>query len=102
MTNHEIAKTIISQIQYADRSALMAWGAKKFVVQTNGVMFQVNGLKFKGHVIVTLTPADTYTVELGKMNLRRNAKNPGWNTVAKIEDVYCDNLMEIIDGAIER
>jgi hypothetical protein len=102
MTNQEIAKTIISQIQFADSRALWAWGAKNFVTQTNGVKFQVNGLKFKGHVVITLTPADTYTIELGKLNLRANAKNFGWNSVAKIEDIYCDNLMETIDAAIER
>ncbi len=40
---------------------------------------------------VTLTPDDTYTVEFFKV-ARIN-----WHEKGKVEDVYCDNLVETIE-----
>jgi hypothetical protein len=48
-----IAKKILQQIKFADRSALMAWGARNFLALPEnkefqgGVRFNVNGLKHK-------------------------------------------------------
>jgi hypothetical protein len=90
----EIAKTIIEQINYADRSALMAWGANNFCAISNskefegGVSFKINGLKFKGWVKIGLTYKDDYSVLF--INKKRE--------VAKtVEGVYCDMLVEVID-----
>ena len=54
----EIARTIIEQIKFGDKFALMAWGAKFFSVINESREFQgglemtVNGLKHKGWVRV--------------------------------------------------
>jgi hypothetical protein len=67
-TTMEIAQTILEQIKYADRSALMAWGASNFAAIgeskefEGGLAFQVNGLTHKGWVKVCLRWVDDYTV----------------------------------------
>ena len=90
----EIAQTILEQIKYADRSALMAWGANSFcaISETTefegGVSFKVNGLKFKGWVKIGLTYKDDYSIIF--INKKRE--------VTKItEGVYYDMLVEVID-----
>jgi len=104
--NTEIAKTIIQQIRMMDPRALMAWGAKDctaipegkqeigFVL--GGVYFKVNGLKHRGYVRIFLMPDDTYTIQIFRI---RKYEIKGLQTV---ENVYCDMLMDVIDGLIER
>lgn len=101
----EIAKTILDQIKATDRAALMAWGAKSFisigedshegVAILGGVQFSVNGRKIRGKVIVRLTASDTYTVEVGRV------RKMEWKSLCFATDVYCDTLMDTIDGFIE-
>ena len=90
----EIAKTILGQIQYADRSALMAWGAQNFAAISEskefqgGVAFQVNGLTHKGWVKVCLRWVDDYTIIF--INKKREV-------VKTFEGAYCDMLVPVID-----
>lgn len=89
-----IAKTILGQIQYADRSALMAWGAQNFAVVSEskefqgGVAFQVNGLTHQGWVKVCLRWVDDYTIIF--INKKREV-------VKTTEGAYCDMLVPVID-----
>lgn len=106
MTNLEIANTILGQIRATDRMALWAWGAKDFMalngsdeaskVSLGGVQFKVSGMKHKGIVKVNLMANDTYTVVIGSV------RKGEWKVKSSTDDVYCDNLMEVIDGLIER
>ena len=90
----DIAKTIISQIQYGDRAALLAWGATNFVALSEskefqgGVRFKVNGLKFKGYVQVQLRWVDDYTISF--LSKTGEVKK-------QVEGAYCDMLVEVID-----
>lgn len=90
----EIARTILEQIQYADRSALMAWGATNFVALSEskefqgGVTFQVNGLTHQGWVKVCLRWVDDYTVIF--INKKREV-------VKTVEGAFCDMLVPVID-----
>jgi len=90
----EIAQTILDQIKYADRSALMAWGAQNFAVVgeseefQGGLTFQVNGLTHQGWVKVCLRWADDYTIVF--INKKRE-------TVKTFERAYCDMLVPVID-----
>ena len=113
MNAKSIAQTILDQIKATDRAALMAWGAKNLValeekkieekVQVGGLQMDVSGLKFKGKVIVRLMASDTYTIEIGKVNMRRTSQNFGmWTSAGIIEDIYCEELMSAIDSMIER
>lgn len=89
-----IAKTIISQIKYGDRAALMAWGAINFVALEEtkefqgGVRFKVNGLKFKGYVQVQLRWVDDYTISF--LSKTGEVKK-------QVEGAYCDMLVDVID-----
>lgn len=98
----EIANTILQQIQGMDRWALMAWGAKNFVGgkldgKHEGLKFQVNGLKFKGWVMVLYNYGmDTYTVKTYKL-VKGDVKY-----YHEQEDVHFPELVEVIDGFIEK
>jgi hypothetical protein len=90
----EIARIIIEQIKSGDRSALMAWGANSFCAiseckeHEGGVSFKVNGLHFKGWVQICLTWSDLYTITF--INRKSNVSK-------KVEEVYCDMLVPVID-----
>ena len=90
----QIAQTILDQIRYFDRSALMAWGAKNFLALPEskeyhgGLRMNVNGLTFKGIVSVGLTWTDEYIVSFITKTGELQKEFTG---------VYCDNLVPIID-----
>ena len=87
MSNHvEIAKTIQSQIVTIDNMALFAWGAKKFTAlpETNttlgGLQFVVNGLAFKGIIVISLNGSDLYEIEA---KTKSRIKIPLHSTISK-------------------
>ncbi|WP_264521767.1 hypothetical protein [Flavobacterium sp. N1994] len=90
----EIARTILEQIKFGDKWALMAYGASNYVAlpeskeYQGGVKFQVNGLRHKGNVLVQLKWIDTYTVTF---------VNKNGVAVREVEDVYCDTLVDVLD-----
>jgi hypothetical protein len=89
-----IAQTIREQIQFADRSALWAWGATNYVAleeskeYQGGLEFQVNGLTHKGWVKVCLRWVDDYTIVFVNQNRE---------VVKTTEGIYCDMLVPAID-----
>ena len=89
-----IAKTILQQIQYADRWFLPAIGAKNFLALTDskmfqgGVRFNVNGLKHKGVVMIQLRWVDDYTISF----INKNGEE-----VKSVEGVFCDMLIDVLD-----
>jgi hypothetical protein len=70
----KIARTILEQIKFGDKWALIAYGASNYVAlpeskeYQGGVKFQVNGLKHKGTVLVQLKWIDTYTFKFVNNN----------------------------------
>jgi hypothetical protein len=90
----EIAKTILEQIKFGDKWALMAYGACNYVALPEtkefqgGLQFQVNGLKHKGIVRIQLKWIDTYTISF---------YNKKGDIVNEVEDVYCDILVDVLD-----
>jgi len=89
-----IAKTILQQIQYADRWFLPAIGAKNFKslpeskMAQGGVRFNCNGLKHKGVVEISLRWVDDYQISfINKKGVE----------VKNIQGVYCDMLVEVLD-----
>jgi hypothetical protein len=102
----QIAKTIISQIKAMDYWSLAAWGARNYVSYAEGeqgeigyilggVQFDVSGHKVKGKVIVYLMGDDTYTVRVIKVRGMKVTE------VALIKNVYCEDMMSVIDGIVE-
>lgn len=109
MTPTHIAQTILDQIQtLTPVSVVLSWGASKFrAVRENqiqginekylgGLVFYVRGMKHKGHVLVSLALNDTYTVTIG------NVVKGEMKVKQQINDVYFDQLGEIIDELIEK
>lgn len=90
----EIAKTIIAQINYADKWALMAYGSRNYVAlpeskeYQGGLQFKVNGYHHKGFVRVQLKWIDTYTITF--LNKKGDVKK-------EVEGVYCDMLVNVLD-----
>jgi len=90
----EIVKTIIEQINHADRSAFMTWGANSFCAISEskefegGVSFKVNGLIHKGWVKICLRWVDDYTI----IFINKNREE-----VKTFDGAYCDMLVPIID-----
>jgi hypothetical protein len=73
---------------------LMTWGARNFTrFGETALFFTVSGNLHKGIVLITLAWDDTYTVRL---------LSSQWNEKAIFENVYCDDLAELIDCKIER
>ena len=99
MTTIEIATEIKRQV-CLNPVLPMSWGASKwgFAKDDNEnpyLQFKVRGLKFKGIVKVTLEPSDTYTVKFIKV------KKTEVTIKHTIENVYCDELADVIDNYVE-
>ena len=101
-----VAKTIYEQIRAGDFASWFAWGSQSAKVIDEGIIpqlgfvmgglsFTVNGLKFQGIVKVFLMADDTYTVQIGlegEIFILNETR----------ENIYCDELMFVIDRLIER
>jgi hypothetical protein len=94
-----VADIILGQIRATDRMALFAWGTSKYIAYPstdthNGALsFEArNNPNFREKVIVKVELAynDTYTIRLFKYNKEIITKS----------DVYCDQLVEVIDGIL--
>ena len=108
MKHEQVGQTIYQQLRGLDPMALMAWGAKDFVSFDNampiagqnigerggGLMFRVNGPKFTGKIIIGLNFMDLYDVVAGKV------VGTDFQTVKVVNDVYFDQLIEVIDGIV--
>jgi hypothetical protein len=90
----DIAQTIIEQVKYVDKWALMAYGSRNFTALSEsklyqgGLQFQVNGFHFKGTVRIQLKWIDTYTITFISKKCE---------IVKEVENVYCDTLVDILD-----
>jgi hypothetical protein len=93
-TDLTIVNEIRRQIYAGGMEKVWSWGAHAWgVVDKHTLRFRVTGRIFRGVVTVCLTPMDVYRVELLKLD----------GTVVKTFDmVYCDQLTDVIDTAVER
>jgi len=73
---------------------VMSWGAREFTRYKDTILFfRVSGRKHNGFVLITLAWDDTYKVRVISTQ---------WNVKKTFENVYCDDLTEIIDANVER
>jgi hypothetical protein len=91
-----IAKTILSQIKAIDFWAMGAWGAKDLVAMKDGLKFKTSGMvKWKGYVYVKYDHGnDLYDIIFGRI------RKMGWVEDEKIEGVYVEDLVRIIDSRV--
>lgn len=97
MTDMTIASTIYGQIHALDGMAWYAWGAKNAMGLDDGIQFDVKGLVFKGKVIIKLNGSDLYDITFGRMN-RKTFK---FDVEHETKDIFCEQLVEILDHYIE-
>ena len=86
-------KETLSQLNVIPQ-ILWSWGMNDLTnVQNKGLLFKVQGHHHKGYVFITLSFMDTYTVRIVGMD----------GTIKDTyTDVYCDQLVEIIDNRVEK
>ena len=82
----------ILEILKSQLMVLFSWGPHNFkrLPEDQGLSFQVEGFKYQGKVIVMYNAGtDLFEVILAK-------------TGERVEDVYLDNLVSVIDGLVEK
>lgn len=87
-TNLEVARTILAQLGGGRFTAMT--GAREFVGGEFTLRFKVPR---KGYCLVTLTPADVYTVTFFKV------VKGAVRTTKEVRDVYAEDLQEIFTEA---
>lgn len=87
----QVSKTIHQQLMGLGKVKVWSWGANSWSIINNGIMFKVQGFKFKGTVNITLVPNDTYKIEFIKAS----------KTVKEYTDVYFDEMVDLIDNYVE-
>ncbi len=98
----QIAQTIIQQIRATDRYAMGAWGTRELMSldetskRSGGLQFRVSGSKLRGKISIELNHLDTYNVTAYRL------RNHEAHVVSQVTDIYCDQLMSIVDGMVER
>lgn len=92
-----VAQTVLAQIKATDPMALMAWGAKDFVNNGKGLRFKTSGMTpWKGNVNIILDEGkDLYEVHF--LRVRKVKGVPTVKTDKVVTDVYCDQLVSVID-----
>lgn len=85
----EMSKYIL-QIMRMQIFVVMSWGFHNPIVIDNGLRFSVNGFKYIGEVEVVYNDGkDLFEVRI-------------CGTGEIVEDVYLDNLVEVIDNRVEK
>ena len=87
----EIAKTIQEQLFAFGRVKVFSWGANSWTAIKDGLVFKVQGFKFKGTIKIVLVPNDTYTIQLIKDD----------KIEQEFTDVYFDQMTDLIDSHVE-
>lgn len=88
----EIAQIIHQQLTDGqNKIKVWSWGANNWTAITNGLLFQVQGFKFTGHVAIVLGGNDLYKILLMK----------DMEVVKDFSDVYFDEMVDLIDNQVE-
>jgi hypothetical protein len=91
----EVSETL--QVLTHNKTIYWSWGVNELLNCNNkGLLMKVNGHHHKDYVLVTLGWDDTYNIYF----LDNDMNIPNENE--KIEGIYFDQLVEVIDNRIER
>ena len=64
--------------------------------RSGGLQFRVSGSKLRGKSSIELNHLDTYNVTSYRL------RNHEAHVVSEVTDIYCDQLMSIVDGMVEK
>ena len=93
LINNVLSSTIRKEDGIYMNTITGSWGIRQFVNYSNKLLrFTVSGKLHKGFVYIALDYSDTFDVYL-------TAKNH--KLVTTFEGIYLDNLVEVIDHAVE-
>ena len=92
MSDLLIATEIKRQLFYFGQVKVWSWGANTWVGGENFLQFKVQGFKLKGTVRIKLNGSDLYDIEF---------KDKKGIIVNSINDVYAEDMVDIIDNAVE-
>jgi hypothetical protein len=90
MKDPQIAQIIGQQLGGLGRLKMFV-GGHTFVDHGNGLSFKFKGSKVANYMKVTLTPLDTYNVEIGKIWGQK------YTVKKELEGVYFDQLVNIFE-----
>lgn len=77
-----------------DRTVFWSWGCQNFVNYGNKILkFKVNGHHHKGNVFISLNGNDLFDIVL--TSSQNNIKD-------KLNDIYFDDLVNVLDTKIEK
>ncbi len=101
-----VGQEILNQLKMLAMQDLMCWGASSYIAlkenqvidkHNGGLIFKVNGMIHKGHVMVTLRN-DLYDIRIGKFTKTTGIfKVKGEAT----EQIYAEDLARAIDDLVE-
>jgi len=102
-----IVKTIKAQLFMTKQDAMKvwSWGAHRWVQKDKYTLaFKVNAHRFSGFISITLNANDLYEITFFKNKTLKGLINNPEQSIdfEKIDDVYFDQLVEIIDDKIEK
>ena len=94
-TDMTVAREILRQLGGQGQVGLLL-GVTQFAGDSSSirVKFRAKAKDGVNCFKVTLTPMDTYTVNFYKV------ARSTWEDVAEVDDVYCDNLVEVIEDRL--
>lgn len=90
--SQSIAREILNQL--GGQRFIAMTGARNFLALESGLQFKLpkfDGLRINT-VRIVLTPADTYTVEFGRVYGMK------YTILSSHDDVYCDGLRELVES----
>jgi hypothetical protein len=94
VTMSQVATTIANQIKASGFLTMAEFGVTKMVAGEDCLILHcLKGLR----AMITLTPTDTYTVQVGRL------VKWDWKVRYEARDVYAENLVEVLrDGLLGR
>jgi hypothetical protein len=84
--------------QIGDRWVFARMGARDLAYSSDYVQFDVTCDRTKRRVIITVTPDDTYSIEIGQV-VRRTFE---WRSIEVARGVYCDELGRTVEEMYQR
>ena len=91
-----IVKTILAQMAATGKEKVWSWGASEFhQIDDLTLQFTVCGHLFQGHVRIFYDEGnDSYVIHFG------HSKSSQWKNIETIDDIYWDNIVDVIDQKV--
>jgi hypothetical protein len=108
---NQVGQIIWQQMKTLDMNLVWCMGVQKPRALQNGLRFSVNGLSFKGDVVITLNGKDLYDISFIKVSRKVNKEmkdlgvkifNTTETLLETINDVYAEDMMQVLELKVEK